>query len=116
MGIDYSQFAHPKGALRVEEKRRKRLSDEELEREARKAVRARDGLRCAIPGCREKGEHLHHIVRRSRSKALRWHTSNLVYLCPWHHHQEHAGKISISGNADEEIVVTGDTAALRFKL
>jgi hypothetical protein len=28
----------------------------------------------------------------------------------------HLGKIQISGNADVEVVITGDAAALRFRL
>lgn len=116
MGIDYSQLAHPKGELRVERKRQKRLSDEEQERDARKRVRLRDGRRCAVPGCREPGAHLHHIVYRSRSRALRWATANLCFLCPAHHAMEHAGRITISGNADEHLTITGDVEALKFKL
>jgi hypothetical protein len=116
MGIDWDLFAIPKGTPRVVTKRAKRLDDETQEREARAAVRQRDGMRCSVPGCREKGEHLHHIVYRSRSKALRWATSNLCFLCVAHHALEHAGKIHISGNADDELVVTGDKEYLEFKL
>ena len=116
MGIDWSQFQFAKGALRVEEKREKRLEDESLEDKARKAVRLRDGARCSVPGCREAGVHLHHIVYRSRSKKLRWATSNLCYLCVAHHRLEHAGRIHISGNADDELVITGAKADLKFKL
>lgn len=116
MGIDYSQLAHTKGTLRVEDKRAKRLADESLEDAARKAVRARDGRRCAVPGCRETGQHLHHIVYRSRSKAKRWSTQNLVFLCPGHHALVHAGRITISGNADEHLDIQGSKADLSFKL
>lgn len=119
MGISYDGLAFPKakdGDLRVERKRAKRLTDQEMEREARRAVRARDGFRCAVPGCRERGGHLHHIVYRSRSRRLRWATANLCFLCPGHHAMEHAGKITISGNADEHLTITGDKAALSFKL
>jgi hypothetical protein len=116
MGIDWSQFAIPKGPLRVEEKRRKRLDAETLEREARAAVKSRDLGKCRIPGCKERATELHHIVYRSKSKRLMWATANLVSLCKGHHAMEHGGKITISGNADEEIFITGDTKALRFKL
>jgi len=116
MGIDYSVLAHPKGALRVEEKREKRLTDESLEDKARKAVRLRDGKRCTVPGCREDGVHLHHIVYRSRSKTLRWATSNLCFLCVAHHRLEHAGRITITGNADDELTILGDKRDLGFKL
>jgi hypothetical protein len=116
VGIDYSVLAHAKGKLRVDEKREKRIEDESLEDKARKAVRLRDGARCSVPGCREPGAHLHHIVYRSRSKKLRWATSNLCFLCVAHHRLEHAGRISISGNADDELVITGDPKDLRFRL
>ena len=116
MGIDWSGFAHPKGALRVEVKREQRVKDESLEDKARKAVRKRDGARCSVPGCRESGVHLHHIVYRSKSKALKWASSNLCYLCVAHHALQHAGKISISGNADEELIMKGDRKWLAFRL
>lgn len=116
MGIDTSQLAFPKGKPGVEIKRAARLSDEALEEAARKAVRKRDGRRCSVPGCREDGVHLHHIIYRSKSKTLRWATSNLCYLCVAHHAWEHAGKITISGNADDEIVVKGERRYLAFKL
>ena len=116
MGVDYSEFKFGKGKLQVEAKREKRLTDDSLEDIARKAVRRRDGQRCAVPGCREHGAHLHHIVYRSRSKKLRWATSNLVFLCVAHHRLEHAGRITISGNADEELLINGKKADLKFKL
>ena len=117
MGIDWSLFAIPKvQKLRVEESRDKRLTNQQLEAKARRAVRIRDGMRCSVPGCREKGEHLHHVVYRSKSRARKWDTSNLCFLCPAHHALEHAGKITISGNADEHLTITGDKKYLEFKL
>jgi len=116
MGIDFTGFAFPKGKLAVEAKREKRVTDDSLEDAARKAVRLRDGTRCSVPGCREAGAHLHHIVYRSRSKKLRWATSNLCFLCIAHHALEHAGRIHISGNADDELTITGDKKDLQFKL
>ena len=116
MGIDYGGLAFPKGELRVERKRQKRLTDEQSERDARAAVRKRDGARCTVPGCREAGVHLHHIVRRSRSRRLRWATGNLCFLCVAHHAMEHAGRIHISGDANVHLDITGDTEALRFRL
>lgn len=116
MGISYDGFAFPKGALRVEQKRVKRLTDDELEREARRAVRARDGVRCSVPGCRERGVELHHIIRRSRSKGKRWDVLNLCYLCRAHHELEHGGKIHIARKPDGELIVTGARQYLEFKL
>jgi 5-methylcytosine-specific restriction endonuclease McrA len=116
MGVDYSGLAYPKGDLRIEHKREKRLTDAEREKQARLAVRIRDGRRCAVPGCREAGVQLHHVVYRSRSKKLRWATSNLCYLCVAHHRLQHAGRIHVSGNADDELVITGAKKDLAFKL
>lgn len=119
MGIDWSLFAIPKsrdGKLRVEAKREKRLDDETQERNARATVRIRDGLRCSVPGCGEKGTELHHIVRRSRSKAKRWDPLNLCFLCRAHHQLEHGGKIHISRDPDGELIVTGERRYLEFKL
>jgi 5-methylcytosine-specific restriction endonuclease McrA len=117
VGIDTSGFAFPKGALRVEVKREKRLTLGELERRARVAVRLRDGFKCVVPGCKDEGIHLHHIVYRSRSKALKWAVHNLCYLCVAHHDLEHAGKITIHPRtAEGELIVTGEKKYLAFRL
>lgn len=116
MGIDTSMLAYPKGALRVEVKREKRLTDAQLERVARALVRRRDHGKCVVPGCKDRAEHLHHIVYRARSKRLRWATSNLASLCPSHHQFVHSGRIQITGNADEHLTITGDKRDLSFKL
>jgi 5-methylcytosine-specific restriction endonuclease McrA len=97
-------------------KRRLEKVDAKNERACREIVRARDGGKCRIPGCLERSAEAHHIVYRSKSKARRWDPSNLVSLCRDHHRLEHAHIIQISGNADEEIIVTGDVDRLRFRL
>ncbi len=121
MGIDYGFLKDIPGAIQKPEprcvsKKRRDKEDSRDERAAREIVRARDGGRCRIPNCHERALHLHHIVYRSKSKKLRWDPRNLVPLCVEHHRLEHAGVISIAGNADEEIIVTGDIDALRFRL
>ena len=105
----------PKPTPIVLEKQRKKRTDQQAERICRAAVKARDHGVCRIPGCRERGE-LHHIIPRSRSKCLRWATANCVTICPTHHQMRHGGLITITGNADEEIIVTGETRLLAFKL
>lgn len=112
----YQDCAIPKPEPRVLTKRRKQKVDAKNERAAREITRKRDKGKCRIPGCKEAARHLHHIVFRSQSKAARWRTGNLVWLCPDHHRLAHAHIITISGNADEELIITGDTDALRFKL
>jgi 5-methylcytosine-specific restriction endonuclease McrA len=112
----YRTCAIPKPEPRAITKKRRDKEDARDERSAREAVRARDKGRCRIPNCNERAVHLHHIVYRSKSKKLRWDTRNLASLCVEHHQLEHAGVISISGNGDEEIIITGDVDALRFRL
>ena len=117
MAIDYSVFAIPKvraGESRAETKRSKRLSKAEQERICREIVKRRDKGKCVVPGCKDRSEHMHHITYRS--KGGKWRSENICSLCPSHHQMVHLGKIQISGNADEHLTITGDAAALRFKL
>lgn len=116
MAIDYSQLPLSKGTPRVIERAKQRKALARDERTAREATRARDKGKCRIPGCKERATELHHIVPRSRSKRLRHATGNLVWLCLSHHRLRHAGVINIAGNADEELIVTGDLDALKFRL
>lgn len=117
MGIDYSGFAFPKGTLRVEAKRAKRLDSETAERECREEVWKRYGRKCTVPGCKEPAVHQHHIVYRSRSKALKYAPENRAPICQTHHDLVHAGKITIHPRtADGELIVTGDKKYLEFKL
>ena len=106
----------PKPTPRVVERKIRQKLDAADERAWRAACRLRDKGRCRVPNCRELGHHLHHIVYRSKSKRMRWLTSNCVWLCVEHHQLEHAGIIHITGNADEEIVITGDVDRLRFRI
>jgi 5-methylcytosine-specific restriction endonuclease McrA len=112
----YRTCAIPKPEPRVVTKTRRAKLDAKDERAAREIVRKRDGGKCRIPGCLERATELHHLVYRSKSRGLRWHPANLVPLCREHHQLEHAGVIQISGNADEEIVITGDVNRLKFRL
>lgn len=121
MAIDYSVFAdvggipkHAKGDSRAEAKRAKRLDKQQRERECREAVKRRDKGKCVVPGCKERSEHMHHITYRS--KGGKWRSENICSLCPSHHAMVHAGRIHISGNADDHLTITGDAAALRFRL
>jgi len=110
-------LSFPKGQLRVEVKREKRLSHEERERICRAEVRRLYGWKCNVPGCKEPGVHQHHIVYRSQSKALYYEPKNRAPICVAHHELEHAGKITIHPRtAEGELVVTGEAKYLRFKL
>lgn len=102
---------------RVVTKKRREKLDQRNERACREIVKKRDKGKCRIPGCinRENVE-MHHIVPRSRSSKLKWHTGNNLLLCVTHHRLRHAGVISITGDADGEILVTGDVDRLRFRL
>ena len=107
----------PKGDLRVERKRDKRLTDEDAERKCRAEVKRLYGLKCGIPGCKEPGTEQHHIQYRSRARKLKYEPTNRVPLCSAHHQLEHAGKITIHPRtASGELVVTGDRKYLEFRL
>lgn len=110
-------LAYPKATPRVITRKVRAKQDAQAERDCRRIVRQRDHGRCVVPGClaRERCE-MHHVVPRSQSKASRWLTSNNCLLCPAHHRLRHSGKISIGGNADLELIITGDLDALRFRL
>lgn len=119
--MDYSWLKHVPGAItkpepRVVTKRRQEKVDAKDERACREIVRARDKGHCRIPNCRERAVHLHHIVYRSKSKARRWDPANLASLCADHHALVHAGEIQISGNADAELIITGNIDRLKFRL
>ncbi len=119
--MDYSFLKDVPGAIQKPEPRcvskaRRDKIDAKDERACREIVRKRDKGKCRIPGCLERSTEAHHIVYRSKSKARRWDPANLVSLCREHHQLRHAGVITISGNADEEIIVTGDVDRLRFRL
>lgn len=115
--IDTSMLAFPKASkLRVEVKREKRLDDASQEREARAFVKKRDKGKCVIPGCKEAGQHLHHVTPRSRSKKHRWFTSNLCLLCQGHHGMVHGGRITISGDANVHLDIKGSKKDLAFRL
>jgi len=111
-----SGLRFPKQEPRVIAKLRAKKWDAKNERACREITRKRDGGKCRIPGCSEHATELHHIIPRSQSKRKRWLTENCVWLCPAHHQLRHAGIIDIRGNADEEIIVTGDVDRLRFRL
>lgn len=112
----YRTCAIPKPEPRCVSKRRREKLDAKDERACREITRKRDGGKCRIPGCKEAATELHHITYRSKSKRLRWRTENCAWLCLDHHRLQHSGVIRISGNADDELIVTGDIDALKFRL
>lgn len=112
--IDYSKLALPKGTPRVLDRIARKKDLAQQERLARAAVKRRDKGRCVVPGCKEASRHLHHIVYRSRGG--KWQSQNLASLCVRHHQLVHAGLIQIAGNADDELIITGDKKYLAFRL
>jgi hypothetical protein len=65
----------------------------------RKLVEQRDGG-CARPECTQtKWLHIHHIVHWEDGGPTK--TSNLCALCPHDHREVHAGRLHISGDADD---------------
>ena len=66
----------------------------------RRAIRLRDGGKCAVPTCRASSHlEIHHIVPREEGgdHAL----PNLTLLCDGHHRARHEGFLSITGTAPE---------------
>lgn len=104
----YQRCPIPKPEIGALTRKRRDLKDAQAERACRKVVKARDHNRCVVPRCGRWGAHMHHVVYRSKSKGLRWATANNCLLCTTHHQLEHAGEITIRGNADGRLVVTGD--------
>ncbi len=62
-------------------------------------IYARDGWRCAVPGCSSYANlHAHHVLFRSAGGSDE--PSNLITLCAWHHQRGvHAGRVRIQGRA-----------------
>lgn len=111
-----SGLRFPKHTPRCVEKKRREKLDAKNERACREIVRARDKGKCRVPGCKDASAHLHHIVYRSRSKALKHNPDNLVSLCVEHHRLIHAGVIAMHRESDGELVITGDVNRLKFRL
>ncbi len=120
MAIDYSVFKDVGGICkpepRVITKKRQEKLDQRNERSCREIVRARDKGRCRVPNCNNRDCEMHHVVPRSRSSKLKWEPANNCLLCKDHHRLRHAGKIQITGNADEELIITGDLDCLKFRI
>ncbi len=117
MAIDYSGdggLLFPKSRPRVLDRIDKTRHDAETEKRVKAEVRARDGGRCQVPGCKSMKVDVHHIVKRSRSKALKFEASNLVCLCAGpgtkqHHQLADAGLITFNGRpgtASFQVAVT----------
>jgi hypothetical protein len=70
----------------------------------RDPVFARDGWRCAVPGCSARRDlHDHHVVFRSQGGGNE--LSNRISVCQPHHTQGiHAGKMRATGRAPGAIV------------
>lgn len=69
----------------------------------RDPVFARDGWRCAVPGCTSRRNlHDHHVVFRSRGGSnVR---DNRITVCVWHHlHGIHAGRVRAWGRAPADV-------------
>jgi len=68
----------------------------------RRAVAARDGRRCRVPGCRRRcWIDAHHLVYYSRGG--RHLVRNIIFLCRWHHAQHHDGKLLIEVNTQGDL-------------
>ena len=98
----------------MEAKRAKRHDASVQERLCRIVVRHRDKGKCRVPGCKDAGTHLHHIVYRS--KGGKWHAANIASLCAGHHALVHAGRITIAGDANVHLDIKGSRKDLALRL
>ena len=114
--MNMSGLRFPKPEPRIIAKKRREKRERINERACREIVRKRDGGKCRIPGCISRNVEMHHIVPKSRSNRLKWNQTNNCLLCREHHALRHAGVIRITGDADRELVITGNVDALRFRL
>lgn len=114
MAINTRGLPFAKPEPRIVKKKEKQLAAAAQERACRLAVKKRDQGRCRVPGCRESGLHLHHIIYRSRGG--KWTTANCCLLCAIHHQLLHNGLIEVRGNADEELIIEGERKWLAFTL
>jgi hypothetical protein len=71
----------------------------------RRLVYARDGQRCAVPGCHyTHGLDIHHLV--FQANGGKHHLSNLILLCSVHHQLLHDKKLIITGKAPDALTFT----------
>ena len=115
--MDYAGFKFAKPEPRIVDKKRATLDAHAAERACRAFVKSRDKGRCVVPGCKtpREGIEMHHVIPRSRSRRLKWHTGNNALLCRSHHSLRHAGKIQITGDANGELMILGARKYFEFK-
>jgi 5-methylcytosine-specific restriction endonuclease McrA len=101
----------PKPRPRILEREDARKAKDRTAAEVRREVRQRDGNKCrscstsVMPGSvtpRHRAE-VHHIVKRSQSKALQLEPSNLVTLCGLCHAAVEAHEIDVTGRTAETV-------------
>jgi hypothetical protein len=80
----------------------------------RRRVLGREHGCCRWPGCHRPVRHLHHMQHWTRDGPT--NASNLMGVCWHHHHLLHEGGWHATGNADDEILLTGpDGRTLRSR-
>lgn len=62
--------------------------------ELKRQILMESGFQCAIPSCRKRHPHIHHIVPYSKKAEHRY--KNLIALCPEHHDMADRGEIDRS--------------------
>ena len=105
MAIDYTGFLYGKGQPRVIERHTKRVDAEKALKEAYAEVDARDAGRCWVTGKRTESnsvdprrrrEH-HHLVARSRDRALIAEPSNIITVTAEAHDLIERGWLVVEG-------------------
>jgi hypothetical protein len=98
-------------AIVVDDERGKRAASK-IPAATRRRVFERDGYRCRFPGCRStRNLDIHHLDHQAHGGDHR--SGNLGTLCVGHHVLNHDGVITISGDADGELVFMRNGAVIR---
>lgn len=98
-------------AIIVDDERGKRAASE-IPPAMRRQIFERDQYRCRFPGCRSaRNLDIHHVEHQEHGGD---HSSgNLGTVCRGHHKLNHDGVISISGDADGELVFIRNGVVVR---
>lgn len=87
-------LAFPKPEPPIFQRRRRQAERRAHEDQVRRLVRARDGSRCRVPGCREPGECAHIDPKKmGGDHGERTDTTNCFMCCRAIHHRGSRGSI-----------------------
>ena len=88
-------------------------ADHEFTVAIRRAAYARDGGRCAFPGCRTTILQLHHMIFRRHGGPTS--LSNSAWVCGYHHWLVHEGRWTLRRQPDSSYLWTGPHGQQRIR-